>query len=121
MGSSSKLDEKLNHPTIKAPDVQTDNQQMFEDEDDEIFMNLEVDCKKLEESSTNVQNPAGQLKVQKKAVRINTTVSKRVKYENSSSSDEENTSASRPDVSKRQQSSVQNPVKPVGIRKRNIF
>lgn len=134
--SSNISNEQVSHTAITtissnkhddlAP-IQSDNQKMFDDEDDELFMN--VDCEQLEGTS-NTQKPAEskvaqkpvQSQVQTKAVRITTTVSKRVKYENSSSSDDEDNSTtgkSNPVQSSRPQASVQNP--PVGIRKRNIF
>lgn len=144
--SSNISNEPVNHSAITTISsnqldnivpIQSDNQKMFDDEDDELFMN--VDCEHLEGTS-NAQKPAEfqvpqksaesqvaqksvQSKVPVKAVRISTTVSKRVKYENSSSSsdDEDNskTDKSNPVQSSRPQASVQKP--PVGIRKRNIF
>lgn len=87
---------------------------MFED-DDELFMNLEFDGDKLNVSSgasTSVHS-----KAETKKPRITTTT--RVKYENSSS-DEEPSSSSKSNGN-RPQTSVPEPPKPIGIRKRNIF
>lgn len=98
----------------------SDNKIEFED-DDELFINLEFDCEKLGDSS-NAQKPV-ESKVEKKVVRVTTTASKRVKYENSSS-DEETESISKGNDTSCPKTSVQNPPnppKPVGIRKRNIF
>lgn len=93
--------------------IQSDNQKLFEDDDDELFMN--VDCEKFAESAKP------QTKVRTKA-RVTTTFSKRIKYENSSSSDEDTSptaSKLKPKPSSVAQTSAQNSVQPVGIRKRN--
>lgn len=107
--------------TILMPEVShkpSDNQNAFED-DDELFMNVEVDAEKL------VQKPAPMTVVKTNVPRITTTVSKRVKYENSSSSDEDTSSKGECDPSdpssRPRKSDATAAVRPVGIRKRNIF
>ncbi len=81
---------------------------MFED-DDELFMNIEYENSSAPTSS---QSPTVQKKVQ-----ITTTVSKRVKYEDSSDEDSSFTGKSK--ESNRQSTSIQASAKPIGIRKRN--
>lgn len=124
--SSNRPDEKVNHTVVSTdnvlpmPDVSnklSDSLNAFED-DDELFMNVEVDGEKLAEIS-NVQKPAPS-NIATKVTRITTTVSKRVKYENSSS-DEESPAKGKFNQAGRPQTSAQLPAKPVGIRKRNIF
>lgn len=88
---------------------------MFDDNDDELFMNVECDGEKLIENSAAVTSST-QTKVPAKVPRLTTTASKRVVYDNSSS-DEDTSSGSKAD-----RPPTQIPPKPMGIaRKRNIF
>lgn len=120
--TTTSFDKHSNN--LPMPDVSnkvSDGQNVFEDDDD-LFMNLEVDGEKLAEISNvqKAQKPAPS-KVETKAVKITTTVSKRVKYENSSSDEDSSPSKNAINQSDRSQTSAQIPAKPVGIRKRNIF
>lgn len=99
----------------EATSIQSDHQKLLEDDDDDLFMNLEFDGEKVVEvpSAPKSAPPVGV------RAKVTTTFSKRVKYENSSSDEDTPPSKSKPGGS--QHSTAQNPPKPVGIRKRNIF
>lgn len=83
-----------------------------DDDDDDLFMMVDYENSK---GTSEVNKPVPSKEVTKDLVAITPTESKRIKYEDSSSSDNSSTKNDKC-ISK---TSI--PPKPIGIRKRNIF
>lgn len=99
----------------ESPSMQSDNQLLFEDDDDDLFLNIQIEGEKIVENPSSA--PKAVPPVQAKKPRVTTTFSKRVKYENSSSDEDTPSSNIKAGDSQHRV----NPPKPIGIRKRNIF
>lgn len=118
--TSSKIstDKKDNiPPSLDLNNTSSDYQNVFDDDDD-LFMMVDYENSK---ENLDAQKPVQSKDETKKPPNITTTVTKRVKYENSSSSDEDKSSPKNKKSDESARPTFQNPPKPIGIRKRNIF